>query len=173
MAKAKPNNNAAAFRSLEAKFAELCRLEPQTTEATTKAQTQKIARAEEAICDLANSAEPDFGARFIGLLQKRWRSSGDAIEYLHARDRLRVRFSEISAEKQKQALEEARRQHAALIADRDRQWAKEYLQKRNLPSNKHISDSALMAGIGKRQRKPVGRSAAIAAIKRGLKAPKA
>ena len=171
MAKAKPKNNAAAFRSLEAKFAKLqLPHHHKTKEAAAKAEAriQKAVEKAEAhikdICNLANSAEPGFGERFILLLRKQWRSSQDFIDYGRERDRLLVRLGEVSAEKHKRASEEARRQRAGSISDRNRRMAQEFLNKKR---HSRKSDSALMTEIGERY--DLGRSASIEAIKRGLK----
>jgi hypothetical protein len=65
-------------------------------------------------------------------------------------------------------LEESKRLRADFTANRDRQIAQQFLRKRKESSD---SDTALMVAIGKRHR--VKRSAAIAAVKRGLKDLKA
>jgi hypothetical protein len=167
VAKAKPKNNAGALRSLEGKLAKLCSYKDQTAEAP-KVEAQ-IAKVEEAICDLANSVERDFGKRFVGLHRRRWRSSGDSNDYFRERDRLLVLLGEESAKKQKRPLEEFKRQRATSRIIRNRQMAEQFREKRS--SSKHKSDSALKAEIGKRRN--LGRSASIEAINRGLKDLKA
>jgi hypothetical protein len=179
VAKAKPKSNAAAFRSPEAELADLCRNEHQTAEAAAKAE-ERI----KAICDLANFPERlsfgggerlslgggerlSFGEHFIRLLRKRWRSSQDFFDYFHEHNGLLVRLGEISAEKRKRILEDARWQRAARNVNRDRQIVQEYVQERKLRSDKDISDSALKAEIGERH--GVKRSASIEIINRGLK----
>jgi hypothetical protein len=169
VAKAKPKNNAGALRSLEAKLAKLCSYKDQTAE-VPKVEAQ-IAKVEEAICDLASSVERDFGKRFVGLHRRRWRSSGDSIDYFRERDRLLVLLGEESAKKQKRTLEEFKRQRATYRIIRNRQMAEEFRQKKSSPSSKYKSDSALKAEVGKRRN--LGRSASIEAINRGLKDLKA
>jgi hypothetical protein len=170
MAKAKPKNSAAAFRSLEAELADLYRDEHQTTEEAAAKAEAMAAKAEahiKDICNLANfAADPGFDERFIHRLRKRFRSSGDALDYHMDRDRLLVRLGEISAEKQKQAPEEFRRQRAALRSDRDEQMAEEYLRKRK---SSNLSASDLKAEIGRSPKYRLKRSASIAAVNRGLK----
>jgi hypothetical protein len=175
VAKAKPKSNAAVFRSLEAELTDLCRVEHQTAEAAAKAEAQiaKVKARIEAICNLANFPERlsfggerlSFGEHFIGLLNKRWRSSGDSNDYVRERDRLLVRLGEVSAEKPKRALEEARRQRVASKVNRNKQMAREFVEQRRLASKTSVS--ALKAKIGKRHN--LGRSASIEAIDRGLK----
>ena len=172
MTTAKPKNSAAAFRSLEAEHADLCRDEHQTTKEAAARAEARIAKVEADIKDIANSVVLGFGERFIRLLRNRFRSSGLSFDYFLERDRLLVRLEEISAEKQKRAPEERRRQRAAFLFDRNRQMAEEYRQKRNSPSYKNKSDSDLKADIGKRH-KLRSRSASIAAVNQGLKAPNA
>lgn len=174
VAKVNPKNSAAAFRSLEAKFAKLqLPHHHKTKEAAEKAEA-RVAKVEariKDICDLANCAEPsfgDFGERFILQLRKQWRSSQDFIDYGQERNRLLVRLGEVSAEKHRRASEEARRQRAVSISNRNRQMAQEFLSKK---SNSYKSDSALKAEVGKRR--SLGRSASIDSINRGLKALKA
>jgi hypothetical protein len=143
MAKAKPKNNAAAFRSLEAKFAKLRLVgHHKTKEAATQHET-RIAKVEgrlKRICDVANSAERDLGDRFILLLRKQWRSSQDFVDYCQQRDRLLVRLGEVAAEEHKQASEEGRRKRAALIFDRNREMAREFLNKKRI----HIHIEAIL-----------------------------
>ena len=173
VAKVNPKNSTAVFRSLEAKFVKLHPpRDHKTKEATAKAEA-RVAKVEaqiKKICDLANSAEPgfgDFGERFILLLRKQWRSSQDWIDYGQERNRLLVRLGEVSAEEHKRASEEARRQRAGFISDRNWKMAQKFLNKK---SNSYKSDSALKAEIGKLH--SLGRSASIEAINRGLKALK-
>jgi len=181
VAKAKPKNSAAAFRSLEAELADLGRDEHQTTkEATAKAEA-RIAKIEahiKAICNLTNFPERfsfggerliSFGEHFIGLLRNQFRSSGAFIDYHRERDRLLMRLGEISAEKQKQAPEESRRQRAALRSVRDEQMAEEYLRKRK---SSGLSASDLKAEIGRSFKYRLKRSASIAAVNRGSKSLK-
>jgi hypothetical protein len=160
--------SAAAFRSLEAEHADLCRNEHQTTKEAAARAEARIAKVEADIKDISNSVVPGSGERFIRLLRNRFRSSGFSFDYALERNGLLVRLEEISAEKQKHAPEESRRRRAAFLSDRDRQMAEEYRRKRNSPSYKNKSDSDLKADIGKRHRLR-SRSASIAAVNRGLK----
>ena len=183
MAKAKPENSAAAFRSLEAEFFDLCRAEHRATEAAaaTEARIAEVEADIKVICKLAypegsDSGEhlypigeyPGFSEYFIRLLRRQFRSSGDFIDYGRERDRLFVRFSEIAADKHRRNLGETKRLHADYIANRDRQMAEEYLQKEG---SSNLSRSALKAEIGKSHGLR-SRSASIAAVNRGLKSAK-
>ena len=81
MTTAKPKNSAAAFRSLEAEHADLCRDEHQTTKEAAARAEARIAKVEADIKDIANSVVLGFGERFIRLLRNRFRSSGLSFDY--------------------------------------------------------------------------------------------
>ena len=182
MAKAKPKNSAAAFRSLEAEFADLCRDEHQATEAAAAKAKTRIAEIEAGIKDICKLAYPEdigaylspigvypsFDEYFIQLLRRWFRSSGNAADYNRERDRLFVRFGEIAADKHRRTLEEAKRLHADFRANRDRQMAEQFRQKKG---SSNLSPSDLKAEIGKSHNLR-SRSASIAAINRGLKSAK-
>jgi hypothetical protein len=73
-------------------------------------------------------------------LRKQWRSSQDFVDYCQQRDRLLVRLGEVAAEEHKQASEEGRRKRAALIFDRNREMAREFLNKKRI----HIHIEAIL-----------------------------
>lgn len=153
-----------SFRSLEAELTNLCRADHHTSEEPPAKVEARIAKAEariKAICNLVNC--PGFSERFIRLLRKRWRSSVDWVEYDQERNCLLLRLRALPA------AEEHRRQCVDATSIRDRQMAREFLQKRNSPSykDKDKSVSVLKADIGKRH--GLVRSASIAAVNRGLK----
>ena len=108
VAKAKPKSNAAAFLSLEAEHAELCRDKHQITEAGAAKAKAQIAKVEEQIkniCDLANSdEEPGFGECFLQMFRKSERSSQAFIDYHRERDRLLMLLGKLTADKHRHTL---------------------------------------------------------------------
>jgi hypothetical protein len=127
------------------------------------------------ICNLANFPDSgerfsfggerlSFGEHFIRLLRNRWRSSAAMGEYDIERNRLLLQLRKAFP-----AAEKHRRQCSEVTSNRDREMAKEFLQKRESPSYKGKSDSDLKADIGKDRRFRLKRSASIAAIDRGRK----
>jgi hypothetical protein len=176
----KPKSNAGAFRSLEAEHAELRRVKHQTTKAAAAKAKAQIAKVEEQIkniCDLANFPERlnfgderlSFGEHLISLLRGRFRSSANAGEYAIQRERLLARLGEVSANKHRRTLAATKLGDADDRVNRDRQMAEEFIRKKKLSTG--LSDTQLMVAIGKKYR--LKKSAAIEAIKRGLKALKA
>jgi hypothetical protein len=149
-----------SFLRFEAELDNLGRADHHTLEkaAATEARIIEVEVRIKAICDLANYPDSE---RFIRLLRNRWRSSAARGEYDIKRNHLLLQIRKAFP-----AAEEHRRQRST--SNRDREMAEEFLQKKNLPSNKYISDSALKADIGKRQH-GLARSASIEAINRGLK----
>jgi len=171
MAKADPKYSAAAFGRLLAKLVDLyvARSEAESTEAAAKAEAQ-IAKVEAQIKEIYDLMSPGFGERFILLFRKQRCSPEDAAAYLEQRNHILVWLGESSAAKRRREIVEARQVSAASRANRDRRWAEEFIRKKNLSTG--LSDTELMAGIGKSHGLK-SQSAAIEAVKRGLKALKA
>jgi hypothetical protein len=155
-----------SFLRLEAELTELRRPDHPLSAKAEEAVEARIRY----ICDqlFHHNPDPDFGKRIgervVVLLRKRWRSSGDSLDYDLERNRLLTQFMEVSAQKQKHGSEEHRQRVLKSKAERNEQMALEFLSKRE---NSHKSNSALMAKIGKQH--GLQRSAAITAIKSGLK----
>jgi hypothetical protein len=172
VAKAEPKYSAAAFRRLLAKLYDLHRFrsKPQSTGAAAKAEAS-AARIEAQIKEIFDLMSPGFGEHFIRLFRNQWRSREDAGAYREQRNYILVWLGEFAAAKRKRDIVEVRQVSAVFKANRNRQMAKEFIRKKNLSTG--LSDTKLMAAIGKNQDKPLGRSASIEAINRGLRALKA
>jgi hypothetical protein len=102
------------------------------------------------------------GERFYFLFAKRWRSSGDYIDYVIERDRVFVRIAETSARKHRENLKDLNRKRWNKNS-RDMQMAREFLR---LKSTSDVSDTKLKWRIGRRHN--LGRSASNDAINKGL-----
>jgi hypothetical protein len=110
-------------------------------------------------------AEGPYAEWFCEKLRSRGRSSGDFVDYLHARDRLLTQLAEISTKKQRQILKERGRQRHEEAADRNIKLAEEF--RRKYKPGSPPSASALKAAIGAKE--GLTRSAAIAAVDDGLR----
>jgi hypothetical protein len=107
----------------------------------------------------------DYADWFVTMFMKRWRHQGDFVEYQAARNRLVQELAEISAEKQKRAARKVADQRHLETSTRNSRLAEEFLQRR---PKSYLNDSRLKQIIGREQKPPLKRSAAIEAIDDGL-----
>jgi hypothetical protein len=155
-----------AFLDLETQFDQLCGKSDFDEEAAAE-----IASQISEICSrLPLTPMFQFGESltysdwFIKKLYRRYRSSGDWLDYAAERSRILAHLAEAYAENNRQNLDKNTRQRHRKTSERNVQMAREYLRRRK--QNSHQSDSVLKELIGSKE--GLKRSASITAIDDGL-----